>query len=33
VDTNYYTRRSEVEGRRDYDGLRVFGSIKYGIRQ
>jgi hypothetical protein len=33
ADANYYTRRSEVEGRRDYEGLRVFGSIKYGIRQ
>ena len=33
VDANYYTRRSHIEGRRDYDGLRVFGSIIYGIRQ
>ena len=33
VDTNYYTRRSEFEGRRDYEGLRVFGSIVYGIQQ
>ena len=33
VDANYYTRRSEVEGRSDYEGLRVFGSISYGIRQ
>ena len=33
ADANYYTRRSEVEGRRDYEGLRLFGSIKYGIRQ
>jgi len=33
VDTNYYTRRSEFEGRRDYEGLRVFGSISYGIQQ
>ena len=33
VDTNYYTRRSEIEGRRDYEGLRVFGSIIYGIQQ
>ena len=32
-DVNYYTRRSELEGRRDYEGLRVFGSISYGIRQ
>jgi hypothetical protein len=32
-DANYYTRRAEVEGRRDYEGLRVFGSIAYGIRQ
>ena len=33
ADANYYTRRAEVEGRRDYEGLRVFGSIMYGIRQ
>ena len=33
VDANYYTRRAEFEGRRDYEGLRVFGSIRYGIRQ
>jgi hypothetical protein len=33
LDTNYYTRRSEFEGRRDYEGLRVFGSISYGIQQ
>jgi hypothetical protein len=33
VDANYYTRRSELEERRDYEGLRVFGSITYGIRQ
>ena len=33
VDTNYYTRRSELEGRRDYEGVRVFGSISYGIQQ
>ena len=33
LDTNYYTRRSEIEGRRDYEGLRVFGSISYGIQQ
>jgi hypothetical protein len=33
VDANYYTRRSELAGRRDYDGLRVFGSISYGIQQ
>jgi hypothetical protein len=33
ADANYYTRRAEVEGRRDYEGLRVFGSIRYGIRQ
>jgi hypothetical protein len=32
-DANYYTRRSEIEGRRDFDGLRVFGSISYGIQQ
>lgn len=32
-DTNYYTRRSELEERRDYEGLRLFGSISYGIRQ
>jgi hypothetical protein len=33
VDANYYTRRAQVEGRRDYEGLRIFGSIRYGIRQ
>ena len=33
VDANYYTRRSDFEGRRDYEGLRVFGSIRYGIQQ
>ena len=33
VDANYYTRRSEIEGRRDYEGLRVFGSIIYGLPQ
>jgi hypothetical protein len=33
VDANHYTRRSDFDGRRDYDGLRVFGSISYGIRQ
>ncbi|HJR60720.1 MAG TPA: outer membrane beta-barrel protein [Vicinamibacterales bacterium] len=33
LDTNYYTRRSEIEGRRDFEGLRVFGSISYGIQQ
>jgi hypothetical protein len=33
MDVNYYTRRSEFEGRRDYEGLRVFGSISYGIQQ
>ena len=33
VDANYYTRRSEIEGQRDYEGLRVFGSIVYGIQQ
>lgn len=33
IDANYYTRRAEVAGRRDYEGLRVFGSIRYGIRQ
>jgi hypothetical protein len=32
-DTNYYTRRSELQGRRDYEGLRMFGSISYGIQQ
>ena len=31
-DVIYSTRRSEVEGRRDFDGTRVFGSISYGIR-
>ncbi|CAN5704814.1 hypothetical protein BH24ACI5_BH24ACI5_19340 [soil metagenome] len=33
MDVNYYTRRSQFEGRRDYEGLRVFGSISYGIQQ
>jgi hypothetical protein len=33
MDANYSTRRSEIEGRRDFDGLRVFGSIAYGIQQ
>jgi hypothetical protein len=33
ADANYYTRRSEIEGRRDFEGLRVFGSISYGIQQ
>jgi hypothetical protein len=33
MDVNYSTRRSEVEGRRDFEGLRVFGSIKYGLQQ
>jgi hypothetical protein len=33
LDANYYTRRAEVEGRRDYNGVRVFGSVTYGIRQ
>jgi Putative beta-barrel porin 2 len=33
MDVNYSTRRSEVEGRRDFEGLRVFGSITYGLRQ
>lgn len=33
VDANYYTRRSKIEGRRDYEGLRVFGSIIYGIQK
>jgi hypothetical protein len=33
LDVNYATRRSEVEGRRDFEGLRVFGSIAYGIQQ
>ncbi len=32
LDANYYTRRSEIEGRRDFEGLRMFGSISYGIR-
>ncbi len=31
-DVIYSTRRSEVAGRRDFDGTRVFGSISYGIR-
>jgi hypothetical protein len=33
MDANYYTRRSEFQGGRDYEGLRVFGSISYGIQQ
>jgi hypothetical protein len=33
VDANYSTRHTEVAGRQDYEGLRVFGSIRYGIRQ
>lgn len=33
LDANYYTRRSDFEGRRDYEGLRIFGSISYGIQQ
>ena len=33
LDANYYTRRAEVGGRRDYEGLRLFGSIRYGIQQ
>ena len=33
ADANYYPRRSEIDGRRDYEGLRVFGSVTYGIRQ
>ena len=33
VDANHYTRRSEFDSARDYDGVRVFGSISYGIRQ
>ena len=33
VDANHYTRRSDFDSRRDYDGVRVFGSITYGIRQ
>jgi hypothetical protein len=33
IDANYYTRKSDFEGRRDYEGLRVFGSISYGIMQ
>ena len=32
-DSNYYTRRSEIEERRDFEGLRLFGSISYGIQQ
>jgi hypothetical protein len=32
-DINYQTRQSEIEERRAYDGLRLFGSISYGIRQ
>jgi hypothetical protein len=32
-DVLYSTRRSEVAGRRDFDGTRLFGSISYGIRQ
>jgi len=32
-DANYYTRRSDFELRRDYEGLRLFGSISYGIQQ
>lgn len=31
-DVLYSTRRSEVAGRRDFDGTRIFGSISYGIR-
>jgi hypothetical protein len=33
VDANHYSRRSEFDSRRNYDGVRVFGSISYGIRQ
>ena len=33
LDANYYTRRSDFAGARDYEGLRVFGSISYGIMQ
>jgi hypothetical protein len=33
VDANYYTRHSDFESRRAYEGLRVFGSITYGIMQ
>ena len=33
LDVNHSTRRSEVEGRRDFDGLRVFGSVTYGVKQ
>lgn len=33
LDANHYTRRSEFETRRDYEGIRVFGSISYGIQQ
>ena len=31
-DVIYSTRRSEVEGRRDFEGTRIFGSISYGTR-
>jgi hypothetical protein len=33
VDANHYSRRSEFDSGRNYDGVRVFGSISYGIRQ
>lgn len=33
MDVNYSTRRSEFEGRRDFEGLRVFGSIAYATQQ
>jgi hypothetical protein len=33
LDVIYSTRRSEVAGRRDFEGTRIFGSISYGIRQ
>ena len=32
-DATYSTRRSEFDERRDYDGLRLFGSISYGIQR
>ena len=32
-DVIYSSRRSEVAGRRDFEGTRIFGSISYGIRQ
>lgn len=33
VDANHYSRRSEFDSLRNYDGVRVFGSISYGIQQ